>query len=216
MSSLVQKQSLDTHQLQLLQTELMSRQKSGGIAWVLLIFAGGLGAHRFYLGRTGTAIAMLLTAGGLGFWVIVDLFLLSGMINETNEQIENEIIRERFEEPRIHFALNCAALGCPPLASDAYTGDRLEEQLESATARTLRDRRWVDLGRCRTYGKGSIRLTKIFDWYAGDFGGEEGIRRFLARYRPESRLPLENEGCSLEYLDYDWSLNRPPGSPTPE
>lgn len=94
MSSIVQKQSLDTHQLQLLQTELMSRQKSSGIAWVLLIFGGGLGAHRFYLGRTGTAIAMLLTAGGLGLWTLVDLFLVSGMIKDTNDQIENEIISE--------------------------------------------------------------------------------------------------------------------------
>lgn len=94
MSSIVQKESLSTHQLQLLQTELMSRQKSSGTAWLLLIFGGGLGAHRFYLGRTGTAIAMLLTAGGLGVWTLVDLFLMGGMINETNERIESEIISE--------------------------------------------------------------------------------------------------------------------------
>lgn len=166
----------------------------------------------------------------LDHWPVASIKDLGGMLTSawekelvevqgrslTLNQIENEIIRERFEEPRIHFALNCAALGCPPLASNAYTGDRLEEQLESATRRTVRDRRWVDLSRCRTYGKGSIQLTKIFDWYAEDFGGEAGIRGFLARYHPESRLPLENEGCSLDYLDYDWSLNRPPGSPAPE
>lgn len=134
----------------------------------------------------------------------------------TLDEIENDVIRERFDEPRIHFALNCAALSCPPLASAAYVGKRLEEQLEAATRRTVNDPRWVDLRRCRSYGKGTIRLSKIFDWYAEDFGGEAGIRRFLARYRPESTLPLENEGCSLEYLDYDWSLNRPPGPPTSE
>jgi TM2 domain-containing membrane protein YozV len=94
MSSIVQKENLSTHQLQLLQTELMSRQKSSGTAWLLLIFGGGLGAHRFYLGRTGTAIAMLLTAGALGVWTLVDLFLMGGMIKETNDQIENEIISE--------------------------------------------------------------------------------------------------------------------------
>lgn len=94
MGSIIQKQGLSTHQLQLLQTEMMTKQKSGGIAWLLLIFAGGLGAHRFYLGRTGSAIAMLITAGGLGFWTIIDLFLLSGMIRETNDQIEAEIVSE--------------------------------------------------------------------------------------------------------------------------
>jgi TM2 domain-containing membrane protein YozV len=94
MSSILHKQDLSSRELQLLQTELMTRQKSSGTAWLLLIFAGGLGAHRFYLGRTGSAIAMLLTAGGLGFWTIIDLFLMSGMITETNEQIETEIISE--------------------------------------------------------------------------------------------------------------------------
>lgn len=94
MSTLLHKQDLTSHQLQLLQTELMSRQKSAGVAWLLLIFAGSLGAHRFYLGRTGSAIAMLLTLGGFGLWTLVDLFLLSGMIKETNEQIEAEIVGE--------------------------------------------------------------------------------------------------------------------------
>lgn len=93
-SSILYKQNLTDRQLQMLSTELMNRRKSGGTAWLLLIFAGGLGAHRFYLGRTGSAIAMLLTAGLLGLWTIVDLFLMSGMIRETNEKIETEIIEE--------------------------------------------------------------------------------------------------------------------------
>ncbi|WP_159887758.1 TM2 domain-containing protein [Paenibacillus puerhi] len=94
MSSLLQKQNLTTEQLQLLASEMSKKQKSGGVAWLLWFFTGGFGGHRFYLGRIGTGVAMLLTLGGLGFWVLVDLFLLSGMIRDTNEKIENEILSE--------------------------------------------------------------------------------------------------------------------------
>lgn len=94
MSSLLQKQSLTSEQLQLLASEMSKKQKTGGIAWLLWFFTGGIGGHRFYLGRTGTGVAMLLTLGGLGIWTLVDLFLLSSMIRDTNEKVENEIISE--------------------------------------------------------------------------------------------------------------------------
>jgi len=64
------------------------------VTWLLWLFAGGLGGHRFYLGKTGTAVAMLFTLGGLGIWAFIDLFLLNGMIREANEKIENEVIAE--------------------------------------------------------------------------------------------------------------------------
>jgi len=94
MSSMIHKQNLSQRQLQLLQSEMMTRQKNSGTAWLLLIFGGGVGAHRFYLGRTGSAIAMLLTFGLLGLWTLIDYFLLSGMIRETNDQVESSIIEE--------------------------------------------------------------------------------------------------------------------------
>jgi TM2 domain-containing membrane protein YozV len=73
---------------------MSKKQKSNGPAWLLWFFTGGIGGHRFYLGRTGTGVAMLLTLGGLGIWSFIDLFLLSGMIRDTNEKIENEILSE--------------------------------------------------------------------------------------------------------------------------
>jgi TM2 domain-containing membrane protein YozV len=94
MSSLLQKQYLTSEQLQLLSSEMDKKKKSGGVAWLLWVFTGGIGGHRFYLGKIGTGVAMLFTLGGLGIWTLVDLFLVSGMIREANDRIENEIISE--------------------------------------------------------------------------------------------------------------------------
>lgn len=94
MSTLLQKQDLTMEELQLLSSEMSKNQKSSGISWILWLFTGGLGGHRFYLGKIGTGVAMLFTLGGLGIWAFIDLFLLSGMIRDTNNKIENEILSE--------------------------------------------------------------------------------------------------------------------------
>ena len=130
----------------------------------------------------------------------------------TLDQIEHEIIRPEFDEPRIHFAVNCASVGCPPLASEPYVGARLDEQLDRATRRAVNDPTWVDLSGCEgAYGAGTIRLTKIFDWFTDDFGGEDGIRDFLARHREGDAFRLRNTSCGLDFMGYDWALNDPPG-----
>jgi TM2 domain-containing membrane protein YozV len=92
--SLLQKQDLTTEELQLLSSEMTKKQKTSGTAWLLWFFVGIWGAHRFYLGKTGTAVAMLLTVGGLGIWAFIDLFLMNTMVKNTNEEIENNIINE--------------------------------------------------------------------------------------------------------------------------
>jgi TM2 domain-containing membrane protein YozV len=92
--SILQKQGLTSEELQLLSSEMSKKQKSSGTTWLLWFFTGGFGGHRFYLGKTGTAVAMLLTLGGLGIWVFIDLFLINGMVKDSNEKIENEILSE--------------------------------------------------------------------------------------------------------------------------
>lgn len=92
--SILQKQGLTSEELQLLSSEMSKKQKSTGTTWLLWFFTASLGGHRFYLGRTGTAVAMLLTLGGLGIWSLIDLFLLNGMIKETNDRIENDILAD--------------------------------------------------------------------------------------------------------------------------
>jgi hypothetical protein len=124
------------------------------------------------------------------------------------DDVEHEIIRKQFHEPRIHFALVCAALGCPPLRSEAYTGARLEEQLEDqARLFLLRSpaRNRVDVT------TGTVWVSPILVWYKGDFGGtDEALGRYLSRYweeGPEREL-LEAGRFRLEKTDYDWTLNR--------
>jgi hypothetical protein len=118
------------------------------------------------------------------------------------DAIEHEIVRPRFGDPRVHFALNCAARGCPPLRAEAYTGERLQVQLDAATRAALNDPQFVDASQCGSEA-GVLRLSRIFEWYADDFGE---LRAFLDRYRAE---PIAAE-CSIEYMDYDWALNAAP------
>ena len=121
------------------------------------------------------------------------------------DEIEHEIIRP-MGEPRIHFAVNCAAQSCPALAAAPYTGEHLDEQLDAAVARLVADPAHYSLERERLP---VVHLNKVLDWYKDDFGGEEGVLSFLLPYLPESdRKHIEsNEGTRLEFERYDWTLN---------
>lgn len=122
----------------------------------------------------------------------------------TLNQIENEIIRPQFEDARIHFALNCASIGCPPLAKDAFIASNLDAQLESVTATALKGKYWVYLE------PGKLHLSKIFDWYEQDFIDYSGsVRQFVAAYLPDKKTQILDENNRIRYLDYDWALNKP-------
>jgi hypothetical protein len=108
------------------------------------------------------------------------------------DYIEHDIIRTKFKEPRIHFAVNCASIGCPSLAIDAFTGDKLDAQLEQVAINFITNRN-------KNYLQGNtLYLSKIFDWYGGDFGD---VKKFVGKY---IKLPNKLE---IEYNDYDWKLN---------
>jgi len=118
--------------------------------------------------------------------------------------IEHEMLRPRYREPRVHFALNCASVGCPMLREEAYVGARLEAQLEEQAVRFLSDR-----SRNR-YRKGRLEVSKLFDWYGEDF---EPRARYFARYAAAlsddaaARARIAAGGVALAFLDYDWTLN---------
>lgn len=109
--------------------------------------------------------------------------------------IENDIIRPQFKEPRIHFAVNCAAKSCPPLLNQAWTADNLDRHLEKQTRQFINDSHFNQIQADRA------SVSKIFEWYAADFGD---LTAFLNRY---SNTALQ-EAATIAYLEYDWALNR--------
>jgi len=123
-------------------------------------------------------------------------------------QIEHEQIRPKFREPRIHFALVCAAVSCPPLRREAYVGAQLDEQLEDQARRVHADGRFLRYAG----GAGRIELTSLYEWYGGDFEQIAGsVVDYAARYRPDLAADLETgRRPTPRFIDYDWSLNRQP------
>lgn len=125
----------------------------------------------------------------------------------TLDEIEHEILRP-MGDPRIHGAIVCASLSCPPLARDPYRVDTLAAQLDTNMRRWLSDpRKGVRVDR-NTY---AVFLSRIFKWFAEDFEAKGGAVAFAARYAPDADAGwLEENGsrAKVEYLDYDWRLNR--------
>ena len=132
------------------------------------------------------------------------------------DDIENGLIRgsDRYRDPRVHFALNCASIGCPALRAGAYVPARLDAQLEESASRFLSDRH-----RNRFAG-GTLAVSRIFDWYEDDFAqgwrGARSVGAFLELYA--KALGLDGETArrvaagevTIEFLPYDWNLNRAP------
>ena len=112
------------------------------------------------------------------------------------DAIEHGMLRKSYREPRVHYALNCAAVGCPMLREEAYVASRLERQLEEQAVRFLSDR-----SRNR-YRDGRLEVSKIFDWFKEDF---EPRQAYFARYAAVLGTP--GGEVPLSFLDYDWALN---------
>lgn len=126
--------------------------------------------------------------------------------------IENGILRIQWKDNRIHFALNCASIGCPNLSTKVYTAENTEGQLEAQTRKFLQSPRALSLR------GGKLQLSSIFDWYVSDFGGtEKTVLAFLIKYAPAPLAKdLSNWKGKIEYI-YDWNLNdlKTPTSPSP-
>ena len=111
--------------------------------------------------------------------------------------VEHGLIRTLFKEPRIHFAVNCASISCPPLMAEAFVASDLNAQLETATFNFLKD---ADANRLEG---DTLYVSKIFDWYSGDF--PQGVIPFVSKYRPDW---VHNGEPNLDYTEYDWRLNQ--------
>jgi hypothetical protein len=120
----------------------------------------------------------------------------------TLDEIEHEIIRPRFKDPRVHFAVNCASKGCPPLISEPYQASILDQQLDANTLSFLNNPE-----RNRLEGN-TLYVSKIFKWFGEDFGGD--VVGFLLQYADgdlKNRLVAGRDRIKIDYLHYDWSLN---------
>lgn len=118
------------------------------------------------------------------------------------DDIEHEILRKVFKDPRVHYAVNCASVGCPNLQKEAFVSARLNAQLDQAAKDYINSDRGVRIMR------GKVALSKIYSWFQRDFGGsEEGVRRHISRYlTTEKAVKLRTIG-SIDNYFYDWSLN---------
>ncbi|WP_372364711.1 DUF547 domain-containing protein [Candidatus Uabimicrobium sp. HlEnr_7] len=121
----------------------------------------------------------------------------------TLDHIEHKIIRKYFKEPRIHFALVCAAVSCPNLLNEAYTANKLESQLQSQLrAFALNKKKGINLDKNGRV----LRLSSLFDWFKDDFGGNS--KKWLQNNKI---IPSYALNYKVEYLNYDWDLNALPG-----
>ena len=121
--------------------------------------------------------------------------------------IEHDIIRKEFNEPRIHFALVCAAVSCPPLRFEAYEGFKLDKQLQDQSIAFFNDesKNQFDI-KTKT-----AKLSKILDWYEDDFrNNDEEILKYVSQFLPEEIAKNIKDNLSdwdIDYLSYNWGLN---------
>ena len=127
------------------------------------------------------------------------------------DDIEHEQIRPRFNEPRIHFALVCAAVGCPTLRNEAYDAGRLDAQLADQMLYAHGHDRWLQFDAER----GVLELTRLYNWYGTDFTQSgDTIERYVARYSPALKQALdEGRRVKIKWLEYSWKLNSRANAP---
>ena len=131
----------------------------------------------------------------------------------TLDEVEHEMIRGNpaLMDPRIHFAVNCASVGCPALRPEAYRAEKLAQQLADSTRRFLSDRQRNRFNE----NPPRLQVSKIFDWYEEDFVDAAGsLHHYLLQYADTLEIPanhrksLDAEQLKIQFLDYDWSLNQ--------
>ncbi len=125
----------------------------------------------------------------------------------TLDDIEHRILRPIWKDPRVHYAVNCASIGCPNLPAKPFTGKTLEQDLEAAA------RAYINSPRGAMFQGNALRVSKIYDWYSEDFG--KGTANLIAHLRSyaEGDLAEKLENTTrVQGYDYDWSLNDTSGS----
>ncbi len=123
----------------------------------------------------------------------------------TLNEIEHEILR-KMGEPRIHVAIVCASVSCPDLRAEAYTKEKLNEQLDDQVRKFLANpTKGIRLDKSAQ----EVHISSIFDWFEEDFNSQGGVLKFIRRYAPEAvQKELSKKKYDIEHLDYNWDLNK--------
>ncbi|WP_202405550.1 MULTISPECIES: DUF547 domain-containing protein [Halomonadaceae] len=141
------------------------------------------------------------------------MFEIDGTDYSLNEIEKGILLGAEFEEKgwkeaRVHFTVNCASVGCPPLRESIYTSDNIDELMTENTRLAFNTDRHL-----RVEGD-TLHLTELFKWYEQDFVDEGGsVRGFISQWADEAIVEKVEQTDSIEYIDYDWSLNRPGNFP---
>lgn len=124
-------------------------------------------------------------------------FIKSGDKTYSLNDIENVIVRPKYNEPLVHVAFNCAAVSCPSLLKGAFLPEKLNAQL-AAQAKV-----WVNDASKNKISADKVEVSQIFDWYGKDFSGVGGVVGFLNKYSNSKA----NENATVSFLEYNWALN---------
>lgn len=120
------------------------------------------------------------------------------------DDIEHEILRKQLKEPRIHFAIVCASSSCPPLPRFAYTGENVQVKLEEETRKYINSERGTQIDSV----KNELYLSKLFEWFAGDFEYASGsVLNYIKPYLDEKGRAFLDKKPAIKYIHYDWALN---------
>ncbi len=120
------------------------------------------------------------------------------------DDIEHEILRKRFKDPRIHFAIVCASSGCPPLPRIAYNEENVQIRLEEETRKYINSTRGTRIDRAEN----TLHLSKLFDWFKSDFVEKSGsVIDFVRPYLREEVVRFLDRKPKIDFLQYDWALN---------
>ncbi len=125
-------------------------------------------------------------------------FFSIGNVSFDLNTIEHEILRKRFNEPRIHFAINCASVSCPKLRNEAFTAEKLIDQLEDQA------RQFINNPEKNVIESARIKVSKIFDWFKSDFTKTQSLMTYLQEY---TEMDLSGNTTKVDYMDYNWNLN---------
>jgi hypothetical protein len=124
-------------------------------------------------------------------------FFKIGGVDTSLDEIEHKILRKEFDEPRIHFGINCASYSCPPLRAEAYVPEKIDRQLDEQARIFINNNRW------NIIRADKAELSEIFSWFKGDFTKKMSLIDYINQY---ADIKLK-ENARISYIKYDWGLN---------